>query len=220
MVVYSIFDLYGGIQGASFSLVFFEELQIFLAVVCISCVVSFFSTILLYQIKLDEAVIHWRGFMMGVGVALLFDQISILKGLVFPYSLYAVGILGFFGNFFVRMVYQNHTPKGRIVFLSLVFAALVAKLEPSVEPKEYDRDDRPNVILISIDSFNAKILHHEDIQSLKSFSFLSEHGTYFSNMHAACDEPICAYQGLMTADIPLYSVEDALPVSYSIQAQS
>ena len=85
MVVYGLFDLYGGIQGASIQLSNNEQIQIFCTVLFCSLLVSTVSSTLMYRIKIDESVIHWRGFMTGLGIAFLLDQSSILKDMVFPY---------------------------------------------------------------------------------------------------------------------------------------
>lgn len=220
MVLYCFFDLYGGIQGSTLDLDFSTQFQIFAVVFCICSAISVFSSLLIYQIEFDESLILWRALMTGIGVALFLDQISLLIELSFPYSLYALGILCFFAAFFTRMVYRNHTSKGRMIFLLLVFAALMAKLDPSVEHEKDDRDERPNVILVSIDALHADILEEKEIQNLRSFELLRENGVSFSNMHAACDQPKCSYQALMTADIPLYETEKDLPLSYFIHSHS
>ena len=201
MAVYGLFDLYGGIQSSSLLLSTAEELQLFCAVLFCSFVVALPSSVWLHSIRLDERVVHWRGFMTGIGLALLFDQSSILLDMDFPYLLYALGILCFFCVFFVQMVYREQTSKGRLFFLALVFAVLVSKLDPSIEKKTVEDDDRPNVIVVTVDALNGAIFHQSDIQRLKSFDFLKKNGISFSNMHAASDDPVRAYSSLLTSHI-------------------
>ena len=215
MVVYSLFDLYGGMQGSSIQLSFYEQLQLFCTVIFCSLVVALFSSVWLYQIKMDESIIHWRGFMTGLGIALCFDQSSILFDMEYPYFFYALGILCFFCVFFVQMVYRNQTPKGRLFFLTLVFAALVSKLEPSIEKKESQEDDRPNVMIVTVDALNGMIFHHDDIQQLKSFHFLNKNGVSFSNMHASSDDHIRAYTSFFTSQISAFHSHESFANIFS-----
>ena len=215
MLIYGLFDLYGGIQAASLQLQYVEQIQLLIAVLLCSLFVAFISSAFLYRIKIDESVIHWRGFMTGIGIALLLDQSSIVMGMDMPYLLYALGILCFFCVFFIQMVYRDQTPKGRLFFLGLVFAALVSKLEPSLEKKE-EIDKRPNVIVITVDALNGEIFHQDDIQQLKSFSFLKKNGITFYNMHAASDDPLRAYSSIFTSNLSNKVGSESFPRIFSL----
>ena len=107
MVVYGLFDLYGGIQSTSLLLSTAEQLQIFCVVLFCSLVVALPSSAWLYSVRMDEKVVHWRGFMTGIGIALLLDQSSILLNMDFPYLLYALGILCFFCVFFEPLFFSG-----------------------------------------------------------------------------------------------------------------
>ncbi|MAA80152.1 MAG: hypothetical protein CL916_12935 [Deltaproteobacteria bacterium] len=219
MTVYGLFDLYGGIQGASILLSNNEQVQIFGTVLFLSLIFSFVSSLLIYRVKIDETVVHWRGFMTGIGIAFLLDQSSILLGMGFPYFLYALGILCFFCVFFVQMTYRDQTPKGRLVFLALVFAALVSKLEPSIEAKQ-EVDDRPNVIVITVDALNGSIFRHDDIQQLKSFAFLRQNGITFSSMHASSDDPLRSYTSMFTSEISDVHTHESFAKIFSLMGYS
>ena len=219
MIVYGLFDLYGNIQGASILLNTNEQIQLACTVVIFSLLTAFVSSPWIYRLKLDESVAHWRGFMTGLGIVFVLDQSSILLDMVFPYFLYALGILCFFCVFFVQMVYRDQTPKGRLFFLGLVFAALVSKLDPAVEKKQ-EIDNRPNVIVITVDSLNRTIFEQDDIQQLKSFSFLKKSGLTFSNIHASSDDPLRSYTSILTSELSGVHTHESFPSIFSLMGYS
>lgn len=208
LTIYSCFDLVGGYQTALFSISTIEKILLFGIVIAFSFVSTLIVQILLSRVSVREQLPHWDGLMLGMVSGFIFDQISYLQFLAWPNIAYSFIASTLFVIVFIRAVFSISTPRGRMFLVFVVFAGLIAKLDNQRISPHNKKDERPNLVFVTIDGLNATVFQDADIQKLRSFYFLEHNGISFEQMYSASSDPILSYQTLLTSRLPSYASQE------------